>query len=65
VPVTEGKKSIEREVEGKLFTLARELTTSRWTFIVNKQGKVIYKSTDVNAAEDSNAVLEVLKNQPH
>jgi peroxiredoxin Q/BCP len=63
VPVTEGKKSIEREVEGKLFTLARELTTSRWTFIVDKQGRVIYKSTDVNAAEDSKAVLEVLNNQ--
>lgn len=63
VPVTEGKKSIEREVEGNLYTLARELTTSRWTFIVDKQGKVIYKSTDVNAAEDSKAVLEVLKSQ--
>jgi thioredoxin-dependent peroxiredoxin len=65
VPVTEGKRTIEREVEGKLFTLARELTTSRWTFIVDKQGKVIYKSTDVNAEEDSKAVLEVLKSQLH
>lgn len=65
VLVTEGKRTIEREVEGKLFTLARELTTSRWTFIVDKQGKVIYKSTDVNAEEDSKAVLEVLKSQLH
>ncbi|MEX0983020.1 MAG: peroxiredoxin [Bacteroidales bacterium] len=61
VPVNEGRRSIEREVEGKFYTLARDLTTSRWTFIVDKQGRVIYKSTDVNAAEDSKAVLEVLK----
>ena len=61
VPVTEGKRSIEREVGGTLHTLARDLTTSRWTFIVDKQGKVIYKSTDVNAEQDSKAVLEVLK----
>jgi thioredoxin-dependent peroxiredoxin len=61
VPVTEGAKSIEREVDGTLHTLARGLTTSRWTFIVDKQGKVIYKSTDVNAEQDSKAVLEVLK----
>jgi peroxiredoxin Q/BCP len=65
VPVTEGKKSIEREVEGKFYTLVRDLTTSRWTFIIDKQDRVIYKSTDVNAAEDSNAVLEVLKSQPY
>ncbi|MEX2371720.1 MAG: peroxiredoxin [Bacteroidales bacterium] len=65
VPVTEGNKSIEREVEGTIHTLTRGLTTSRWTFIIGKQGKVIYKSTDVNAAEDSKAVLGVLKNQLH
>jgi peroxiredoxin Q/BCP len=61
VSVTEGEKSIEREIDGTLHTLSRGLTTSRWTFIIDKKGKVIYKSTEVNAAEDSNAVLEVLK----
>ncbi len=61
VPVRDGG-SIEREVDGELHTLTRGLTTSRWTFIIDKQGKVIYKSTEVNAEEDSKAVLEVLKN---
>lgn len=61
VPVRDGG-SIEREVDGELHTLTRGLTTSRWTFIIDKQGKVVYKSTEVNAAEDSKAVLEALKN---
>jgi peroxiredoxin Q/BCP len=62
VPIREGEKSIEREIGGTLHTLTRGLTTSRWTFIIDKQGKVIFKSTNVNAAEDSKAVLEALKN---
>jgi len=61
VPVREGEKSIEREVEGVLYTLKRGLTTMRWTFVIDKEGKVIYKSSDVNAAEDSKAVLEALR----
>lgn len=60
VPVREGEKSIEREVDGTVHTLNRHLTTSRWTFIIDKDGKVIHKSTDVDAAADSKAVLEVL-----
>lgn len=61
VPIKEGEKSIEREVDGTLYTLKRALTTMRWTFIIDKNGEVIYKSSDVNAAEDSKAVLEVLR----
>lgn len=61
VPIKEGEKSIEREVDGKTFTLTRGITTARWTFIIDKQGTLVYKSTEVNAAEDSKAVLAVLK----
>lgn len=61
VPVREGERSIEREVEGETFTLSRAVTTSRWTFIIDKNGKLVYKSTQVDAAEDSNNVLMVLQ----
>ena len=61
VPTRKGERSIEKEVDGTLHTLTRGLTTSRWTFIIDKEGKVIYRSTDVNVAEDSQAVLEELK----
>lgn len=65
VPVKAGHKSIEREVDGKKFTLSRGVTTARWTFIIDKKGKLAYKSTQVNAAEDSKAVVEVLKTLSH
>ena len=61
VPVSEGKKSIEREVDNNLYTLTREVTTARWTFVINKDGKVVYKSADVNAEQDSKNVVEVLQ----
>ncbi len=63
VPTREGERSIEREVNGSMHTLTRGLTTSRWTFIIDKEGKVIYRSTNVDVAEDSQAVLRELKKQ--
>lgn len=61
VPVKPGKKSIVKEVDGKEYSLSREITTARWTFIIDKKGKLVYKSTEVNPAEDSKTVVEVLK----
>lgn len=61
VPVKSGERSIEREVENNLYTLTRNVTTSRWTFVINKDGRVVYKSSDVNAAEDSKNVVEILQ----
>ena len=60
VPVRDGG-SIEREVDGKTYTLKRGITTARWTFIIDKSGKLVYKSTEVNAGEDSKNVLAVLE----
>ncbi|MBK1877518.1 peroxiredoxin [Pelagicoccus mobilis] len=56
--------SLEREVGGDIHTLVRGLTTSRWTFIIGKNGKVIYKNDEVKAKEDTATVLEVLKKHP-
>ena len=53
--------SIEREVAGVMHTLTRGLTTNRWTFIIDKNGKVIYKDEAVKATEDTNNVLSALK----
>jgi peroxiredoxin Q/BCP len=61
VPLSEGSQ-IEREVNGKKFTLKRGVTAKRWTFIL-KGGKVIYKNTTVDAAGDSKAVAEFLANE--
>jgi len=61
VPIEEGG-SIKREVGEKEVTLERSYTPSRWTFIIDKNGKIVFKDTDVDAAADSDKVLKFLKN---
>jgi peroxiredoxin Q/BCP len=39
----------------------RGITASRWTFVLDKNRKIIYKNAEVNAAEDSKKVMEVIK----
>ena len=53
--------SIIRNIGGQDITLERGVTTSRWTFIIDKAGKIVYKNTEVNAAEDSEQTIEVIK----
>ena len=61
VPTNKGG-SITREIGGENMVLFREITTPRWTFVLNKNGKIIYKNAEVNAAEDSKNVQEIIKN---
>ena len=53
--------SIIRNIGGEDLTLNRSVTTSRWTFIIDKKGNIAYKNTEVNAAEDSKQTLEIIK----
>ena len=59
VPVSEGG-SINREIQGKAMDLERGSTIQRWTFILDQKGTLIYKDSEVNAAEDSRKVVEFL-----
>ena len=61
VPTTKGG-SITREINGENFLLNRGITTPRWTFILNKNRKIIYKNSQVNAEQDSKNVKEILMN---
>jgi peroxiredoxin Q/BCP len=60
VPTREGT-TITREIDGKSFDLSRGATIQRWTFILDKQGKLIYKDAAVNASEDSRKVTEFIQ----
>ena len=60
VPTREGG-SITREVEGKSFDLVRGVTASRWTFIIGKNGKIVYKNENVNPEKDPVQVLNFIK----
>jgi peroxiredoxin Q/BCP len=59
VPRKEGG-SIQHEISGRTWDLARGTTIKRWTFIVDRKGTLIYRDTEVNAAEDSSKVLEFI-----
>lgn len=60
VPVRPGG-SIEREVDQETHVLKRGVTVARWTFVVDKNGKIALINSKVNAPEDSKAILAFLK----
>ncbi len=61
VPTREGG-TITREVDGNSIDLVRGTTANRWTYIIGKNGKIIYKNEEVNASKDTEEVLSFLKN---
>lgn len=59
VPYGEGG-TINREIKGQSLDLERGSTIQRWTFIIDKKGKLIYKDSEVDAANDSGKVMNHL-----
>lgn len=59
VPTRNGG-SITREIAGKNVVLERSLTTPRWTFVLDKNGQIVYKNSSVNASEDSSEVKKAI-----
>jgi len=62
VPVSEGG-AIKRTVGGTEYDLIRNVTTKRWTFVIGKDKKIIYKNESVNAEKDTEEVLNFIKLQ--
>lgn len=62
VPVKRGDKNLKREVEGVEVFLKRSVTSSRWTFVFDVNGKLMYKNNAVKATSDSNEVKKVIAN---
>jgi peroxiredoxin Q/BCP len=61
VPFDRGEKSVKATIDGKEETLVRTVTERRWTFVIDKAGKIASKNTKVDAAEDSKAIKEVVE----
>jgi peroxiredoxin Q/BCP len=57
VPIRPGG---EIQVKDPEYTAKRGVTISRWTFIIDKDGKIAYKDTDAKPAQDAKKVLEAL-----
>lgn len=60
VPVS-GGSSFKKVFEGTEYEVSRDLSTKRWTFVIDKDGKIIYKNDTVNAEKDSEEVLAFIK----
>jgi peroxiredoxin Q/BCP len=60
VPVRTGEKSLKRTVNGDEVELSRTATASRWTFVVDPQGKVVYRDDKVKAVQDLSNVMAFL-----
>jgi peroxiredoxin Q/BCP len=59
VPTREGS-TIETEVDGQMLQLTKGVTISRWTYVVDGNGKLVYKDDDVQAATDPEDVLKAI-----
>jgi peroxiredoxin Q/BCP len=60
VPVGKGGDFKVKDLD---ITIRQGVRASRWTFVIGKDGKVLYKNPKVSPAEDSRQVLEVLEKQ--
>jgi peroxiredoxin Q/BCP len=61
VPFGKGGTFNTKDDEGNPVTLKRGVTIQRWTFVIDKSGKIAAKNTKVNATKDSKAILEVVE----
>ncbi|HEV3028236.1 MAG TPA: peroxiredoxin [Planctomycetota bacterium] len=57
---TKKGNSVKQKIDDKEEEFTRGVTEMRWTFVIDKAGKIAYKHTKVDAPGDSKAVLEVL-----
>lgn len=50
-----------KDAKGKTTTYQRNITASRWTWVIGKDGTVLYKNTNVQPADDARQVLTFLE----
>ena len=62
VPLTDGG-AIKRTINGTEHDLLRGVTAKRWTFVIGRDKKIIYKNEAVNAGKDTEEVLNFIKQQ--
>ena len=62
VPVNKGGSFKYTDEDGNVHNLVRGVTANRWTFVIDKAGKIAMVNNKVNAAEDSKKIIERVKN---
>jgi len=61
VPVSKGEKTVTKSIDGVDIDLTRSATAKRWTFIIDRNGKVVHRDDRVNAKADPDSVEMFLK----
>lgn len=61
VPVNKGGKAKGFDESGKEIVVERGVTIPRWTFVIGKDGTILYKNDKVSPAQDSKQILEVIE----
>lgn len=49
------------DANGKAASIARRVTTARWTFVIDEGGRVIYRNTEVSPVKDGQEVLDFIR----
>lgn len=60
VPYTAGEHTVKAIIDGQEESLVRDITTHRWTFVIGRDKKIKFKNQQVNAAQDSQKILEIV-----
>ena len=60
VPVGKGADVKAKDADNQPLTLKRALTAVRWTFVIGKDGKIVYKNTRVDPAKDSKDIADLI-----
>ncbi|MGV2336020.1 MAG UNVERIFIED_CONTAM: peroxiredoxin [Planctomycetaceae bacterium] len=60
VPLVREEKTVKAVIEGKEELLIRSITARRWTFVIDRSGKIAARNTMVVAADDSCAIQEIV-----
>jgi peroxiredoxin Q/BCP len=60
VPVGPGATVRAKGADGNPFEFKRNVTAARWTFVIGKDGTVVYKNTKVTPADDAKKIIEFI-----
>jgi peroxiredoxin Q/BCP len=60
VPVVREQKTVKAVIDGQEELLTRSITARRWTFVIDRSGKIAARNTMVVAADDSRSIQEIV-----
>lgn len=59
-PISKGATVKAKDADGTPFEFKRNSTLARWTFVIDKDGKIAYMNMKVNPAEDAKRITEFI-----